>query len=123
MPLTRFDPPAGIDDLDTDSLRKAWSDKISSMIDANKASLQSALGGANQPQFFNEITDPKNMVDRAEQYIIWQGFPRLLEKQFGENTTAAFKHAEDDTPGATARKATQDEYLEWHVTRDNTHSV
>jgi len=120
MPLARFDPAAGIDDLDTDSLRQAWSDKISSMIDANKASLQSALGGANQPQFFNEITDPKNIVDRAEQDIIWQGFPRLLEKQFGENTTEPFKHAEDDTPGATARKATQDEYLEWHVTRDNT---
>jgi hypothetical protein len=119
MPLTRFDPPAGIDDLDTDPLRKAWSDKISSMIDVNKTSLQASLG-ANPPQFFNEITDPKNMADRAEQDVIWQGFPRLLEKQFGENTTTAFKHAEDDTPGAMARKATQDEYLEWHVTRDNT---
>lgn len=119
MPLTHFDPPAGIDDLDTDPLRKAWSDKISSMIDVNKASLQASLG-AHPPQFFNELTDSKNMADRVEQPIMWQGFPRLLEKQFGENTTAAFKHAEDDTPGATARKATQDEYLEWHVTRDNT---
>jgi hypothetical protein len=119
MPLSRFDPPAGIDDLDTEPLRKAWSDKVSSMITENKASLQAALG-ANPPQFFNELTDPRNMADRVEQDIIWQGFPRLLEKQFGENTTAAFKHAEDDTPGATARKASQDEYLEWHVTRDST---
>jgi hypothetical protein len=119
MPLTRFDPPAGIDDLETDPLRKAWSDKISSMINTNKAALKASLG-ANPPQFFNELTDPKDMADRAEQDIIWQGFPRLLEKQFGENTTAAFKHAEDDTPGATARKTTQDEYLEWHVSRDNT---
>src|SRR5262245_9192901 len=118
MPLTRFDPPAGIDDLDSEPLRKAWSDQISSMVNSNKASLQASLG-ANAPQFFNELTDPKNMADRAEQDIIWQGFPRLLEKQYGENTSAAFKHAEDDTPGATARKATQDEYLEWHVTRDN----
>lgn len=86
------------------------------MINTNKASLQTALGG-KPPQFFNEITDPKNMADRAEQPIMWRGFPRLLEKQFGENTTAAFRHAEDDTPGANARKATQDEYLEWHVTR------
>lgn len=119
MALTRFDPPAGIDDLDTEPLRKAWSDKISSMINGNKASLQASLG-ANPPQFFNEISDPKNMADRVEQEIIWQGFPRLLEKQFGENTTAAFSHAEDDTAGATARKASQDEYLEWHVTRDAT---
>jgi hypothetical protein len=119
MPLTRFDPPAAIDDLDTDSLRQAWSDQVSSIINANKASLQQTLGG-KPPQFFNEITDPKNMADRAEQPIMWKGFPRLLEKQFGENTTAAFKHAEDDTPGANARKATQDEYLEWHVTRDST---
>jgi hypothetical protein len=119
MPLTRFDPPAGIDDLDTEPLRKAWSDKISSMINGNKASLQARLG-ANPAQFFNERTDPKNMADRVEQDIIWQGFPRLLEKQFGENTTAAFSHAEDNTPGANARKASQDEYLEWHVTRDNT---
>ena len=119
MPLTRFDPPAGIGDLGAEPLRKAWSDKISSMINTNKSQLQASLG-ANLPQFFNEITDPKNMADRVEQDIIWQGFPRLLEKQFGENTTAAFKRAEDDTPGATVRKAAQDEYLEWHVTRDNT---
>jgi len=119
MALTRFDPPAAVDDLDTDSLRQAWSDQVSSMINVNKTSLKQSLGG-KPPQFFNEITDPKNMADRAEQPIIWKGFPRLLEKQFGENTTAAFKHAEDDTPGANARKATQDEYLEWHVTRDTT---
>jgi hypothetical protein len=118
MPLTRFDPPAGIDDLGSELLHKAWSDKISSMIDSNKAGLQASLGG-NAPQFFNEVTDAKNMADRVEQDIIWQGFPRLLERKFGENTTAAFKHAEDDTPGATARKASQDEYLEWHVARDN----
>lgn len=120
MALTRFDPPAGIDDLDTDALKKAWSDKIASMIDSNKASLQGALGAANPAQFFNEISDPKNMADRAEQEISWQGFPRLVEKQFGENTPAAFKHAEDDTANAVARQATQDEYLEWHITRDNT---
>src|SRR5262245_47389131 len=106
MALTRFDPPAGIDDLDTQPLRKAWSDTITGMIEQNKGSLQTALG-ANPPQFFNELTDPKNMADRAEQEIIWQGFPRLLEKQFGENSTAAFNHAEDNTPDATARKATQ----------------
>ena len=119
MPLTRFDPPAVIDDLDTEPLRNAWSDKISAMINSNKAGLQASLG-ANPPQFFNELTDPKNMADRVEQDIVWQGFPRLLEKQFGENTAAAFKHAEDDTSGAAARMASQDEYLEWHVTRDST---
>src|SRR5689334_13392192 len=120
MALTRFDPPAGIDDLETDALRKAWSDTISSMIDTNKTDLKTSLGAANPAQFFNEVTEVKNMADRAEQEIIWQGFPRLLEKKFGENTTAAFSHAEDDTPDAKARKGTQDEYLEWHVTRDGT---
>ena len=119
MALTRFDPPAGIDDLDTDALKKAWSDNVSAMINSNKASLQASIG-ANPPQFFNELTDAKNMGDRVEQEIIWQGFPRIIEKRFGENTTAAFKHAEDDTAAATARQATQDEYLEWHVTRDTT---
>ncbi|MFL6451680.1 MAG: hypothetical protein ACJ746_28985 [Bryobacteraceae bacterium] len=119
MPLTHFDPPAGIDDLGTDVLKKLWSDTISSMIKSNKAALQSALG-PNPPQFFNEVTDNKDMTDRAEQEIIWQGFPRLVEKQFGENSLAAFQHAEDDTPDAAARRRSQDEYLEWHVTRDNT---
>ena len=119
MSLTRFDPPAGIDDLDTEPLRNAWSDKVASLINDNKASLQSSLG-ANPPQFFNELSDPKNTADRVEQEIIWQAFPRLIEKQFGENTTAAFKHAEDDTPDAKTRLNAQDEYLEWHVTRDNT---
>jgi hypothetical protein len=117
VPLTRFDPPAGIDDLDTEHLRNAWSGQVSSMINSNKAGLQASLGGS-PPQFFNELSDPRDIADRVEQEIIWQGFPRLIEKQFGENTTAAFKHAEDNTPGAAARKASQDEYLEWHVTRD-----
>jgi hypothetical protein len=120
MLLARFDPPAEIDDLDTEALRNAWSEQVASMVEKNKTDLQSTLGPQHPAQFFDELTDPKNMADRVEQDIIWQGFPRLLEKRFGENTSAAFSHAEDDTATAVARQATQDEYLEWHVTRDNT---
>ena len=119
MALTRFDPPANIDDLDTEPLRNAWSAKVSKTINDNKTDLKDLLG-PNPPQFFNELTDPKDMTDRVEQEIFWQGFPRKLEKQFGENSMAAFKRAEDDTPTAIARRNSQDEYLEWHVTRNNT---
>jgi hypothetical protein len=123
MSFTRFDPPADIDDLDTEALRNAWSDEIVKRVNGNRNALQAKLGPNHPAQFFNELTDHKNMADRAEQPIMWQGFPRLLEKQFGENTTAAFKHAEDDTPTAKARQDSQDEYLEWHVTRDDTKKI
>ncbi|SCX28024.1 hypothetical protein [Mycolicibacterium fluoranthenivorans] len=120
MPLTRFDPPADIDDLDTEALRNAWSEEIDETVTKNRDDLQAKLGPNHPAQFFNELTDPKNMADRVEQPIMWQGFPRLLEKKFGENSTAAFQHAEDGTPTAKARQDFQDEYLEWHVTRDGT---
>jgi len=123
MTLTRFDPPANIDDLDTEELRNAWSEEINEKVTANKNDLQAKLGQNHPAQFFNELTDPKNMADRVEQPIMWQGFPRLLEKKFGENTTAAFKHAEDDTPTAKARQDSQDEYLEWHVSRDDANQI
>ena len=74
MALTRFDPPAKSMTLIPSLFAKHGVTEISSMINDNKADLQVSLG-ANPPQFFNELTDLKNMADRVEQDIIWQGFP------------------------------------------------
>lgn len=119
MALSRFDPPANWpEDLTTEALRQAWSDQVSGMLDSlGKAFVQQFLKG--QPgQFFNELTDNLDQSDRAEAPILWQGFPKSVERDHGEGSPASWSTAEDDSPAAVARQKFQDEYLEWHVTRD-----
>lgn len=122
MALIRFDPPANVGDFTSDALRAGWSSFISDLVTSQVTDAQQELHSAtNQTlpcQFFNEVTEAKNMADRVEQAIFWQGFPRVLEKKYGEGTTQAFRAAEDDTPTAAARQKYQDEYLEWRVVRD-----
>jgi hypothetical protein len=124
MALARFDPPAKVGDLQTDALRNAWSQQISSLltdqVTAARKELRQATGQNTLPsQVFNELTEVKNMADRVEQPIFWQGFPRAVEKRFGVGTPQAFRTAEDETPTAQARQQFQDEYLEWRVERDS----
>ena len=112
MALSQFDPPAKLaEDLTTTQLKKAWSDFISSLLQDGKAFDRQFLHNA-PVQFYNEVLDAKDEGDRAELPIFWQGFPRIVEVQHGEGTTASFTTAES--------RQTQDEYLEWHVTRDST---
>jgi hypothetical protein len=110
MAITQFDAPAKLtEDLTTLELKKGWSDTISQFMDDGKAFVRQYLH-TSPLQFYNELTDAQDETDRAELPIIWQGFPRLIEVQHGEGTIASFQAGED--------RQTQDEYLEWHVTRE-----
>ncbi len=110
MAIQQFDAPAKLtEDLTNPQLKQAWSDTVSGFVDDGKAFAKLFLH-SSPVQFYNELTDPKSEADRTELPIIWQGFPRLIEVQHGEGTPAAFKAGEG--------RGTQDEYLEWHVTRD-----
>lgn len=115
MAITQFDPPAKLtEDLTTAALKKAWSATISQFMDDGKAFVRQFLH-TSPLQFYNELSDPQDESDRAELPILWQGFPRVIEVQFGEGTPAAFAAGED--------RRVQDEYLEWHVTRDTTAKI
>jgi hypothetical protein len=121
MAITRFDAPANwTEDLTTEPLRQKWSERMSKLISgpAGVGAAKRYLG--DKPvQFYNELTQAKDEADRVELPIKWPGFPKQVERLHGENTAAAWKTAEDDTPTAIARQRYQDEYLEWHVTRDS----
>ena len=122
MSIVKFDAPAGLtEDLTTPELQLEWSRVISKMLNDGKAFTELFLQGAPS-QFYNELLDNKDEADRVELPILWQGFPKSVERAHGEGTLASFKAAEGDflTPHtqALARQQRQDEYLEWHVTRD-----
>lgn len=115
MKLPQFDPPANIDDFDSISNQKeAWNEFISSSFDDEIQVLESILGeGKNQ--FYNptktETTEPI-----AEQAITWVGFPKIIKERHPGNDRAAWKEADRLLAGG---ERPQDEYLEWHVTRQN----
>ena len=135
--LERFDPPARMTDFDDiPGQRQQWSEAISGWIDE---SIQSELetfrefGIEQECQFFNETKlDPKGL--RAEQPIIWNGFPKTLREAYGLEkayrvadrlfslagprpglpTSSPFYYGEV-WEGLVYRP--QDEYCEWFVER------
>lgn len=124
MAISQFDAPAGLtEDLTTPQLQAAWSRAISKMMNDGKAFTELYLQGAPS-QFYNELLDLKNEGDRVELPILWQGFPKSVERAHGEGTNVTWRTAEGDPNNphsqALARQRFQDEYLEWHVTRDLT---
>ncbi|MBV9998939.1 MAG: hypothetical protein JO015_07475 [Verrucomicrobia bacterium] len=112
--ISRFDPPANLADFN-DAQRRAWDETISYWFDANIKDT-GGVEGADRSQFYNpgrESTDDPS-ISEADGTITWQGFPKSIEEQFGDGTTAAWQAAE----GPANRVRVQDEYLEWHTERD-----
>lgn len=107
MPLTRFDPPGFLDDLD-DAARAAWSDWISQSFDA----VRDRTGNPNEgprPQFFNPLTHPPGPA-AVERDISWTAFPRVVQIKSASDTQR--------WTSADASRDRQDEYCEWSVERD-----
>jgi hypothetical protein len=113
MKLTRFDPPADVDDVGADAgLRKRWSDRIARLFQQGVHRTEQTVGAGNS-QFYDPMrTDTDDPVATA--VISWPGFPRLLLLKHGPDKRAAFK--EGDQLVGNVRQ--QDEYLEWHVRRN-----
>jgi hypothetical protein len=129
--LPRFDPPGCLNDFDSipDQLDQ-WSAAVSGWFDGN-ISIVEELTKPQKSQFYNETkTDlPGPVID---QVIGWNALPGTLRNRWGRSL--ALRMADDPLPltvrmdgpgsyyvGPQWEKLVyrpQDEYCEWHVTRD-----
>ena len=116
--IAAFDPPANINDM-SPLQRQAWHETLSSWFDENIAVI-GGTSGANRSQFYNpclESTDPPSIAE-TDGTITWQGFPKVLENQYGVGTQQAWQRAEELRNGPNGPFRPQDEYLEWRTERD-----
>lgn len=98
-----IDPPGGLTDFDA-AMKQEWSQTMSDFIDMN-------IQRYNLPQFFNPTVDPI-ATDATEKKIDWTAFPKVVELSSGGSDLLRWRIADSD------RLQHQDEYCEWHVTRD-----
>jgi len=125
MKIDHFDPPANIDDLDTPALKAAWTKTMSANFETTVRSVQAHLddNGGGTCQFYNPLlaglTGPD--LPPSAGTVPWNGFPKRLQ-QGGPGGGPDFAGAEPVAlPPDTGRP--QDEYLEWHVTRNAAHKI
>jgi hypothetical protein len=115
MKMNRFDPPGQIDDLAGDQASlQAWSGQVGGYFDTGVARVAQFISPGT-PQIYNPvthgITDPDTVAP-----ITWNGFPRrFISQQAGQPPDFA---SAEPTPLPAGNFRPQDEYLEWHVTRN-----
>jgi hypothetical protein len=120
MKIDHFDPPANNDDFGGDqALKDAWSEAMSHNFDLAVSSVTAFLDahGGGTCQFYNPVTQGRTEPDLAASLgdIPWNGFPKRFLST-GPGVPTRFADAEPAlTPG---QNRPQDEYLEWHVSRD-----
>ncbi len=112
--LARFAPPANLTDFTTEQQRKDWSKKISDFFDEAVQRVLAFAPAITASQFYNP-TKADTPAGTAEAVIFWPGFPRKILNQFPGNKPNAWKDADKLSPQGFRR---QDEYLEWHTTRN-----
>lgn len=117
MILQRFDPPAFLEDFTTTDQRKDWSKLVSDFFDQGIA-FNDGFDGVTS-QFYHpvktETTEPSD-----EALIDWPAFPKLVKDKFPDDPVAAWRQAET---GPQARERFMDEYLEWHVVRNQQNKI
>lgn len=110
MPLTRFDAPGFLTDLDSAGL-DAWSDFISSEFDAARERTNPRLANYGpRHQFFNPLKNAP-ASDAVEKDITWTAFPRIVQ-------VSSISDIQRWRTADSGRDV-QDEYCEWSVIRDN----
>ncbi|HEX4610705.1 MAG TPA: hypothetical protein VH092_21120 [Urbifossiella sp.] len=120
MKIDHFDPPGGIDDFGGDAaLKDRWSRTMSDMFDTGVASVTGFLQahGGGTCQFYNPVTHgrPDPDLPAAAGDITWNGFPKRFSATGPGHPT---RFADAEPAGTAGRNRPQDEYLEWHVTRN-----
>jgi hypothetical protein len=122
MKITQFDAPGNNGDFAGNlALAAKWSTQMSQYFDQGVSDGSQALtaSGGGTPQFYNPLMHGLSSPDvtpPSAGNITWNGFPRRFlgtTPGAGPNFAAA-----EPTPTAGHRR-NQDEYLEWHVTRNN----
>lgn len=116
--IQAFDPPANINDM-TLAQRQAWHETLNHWFNDN-ISFIGGVTGTNRSQYYNPAiasTDEPS-ISEADGTITWQGFPKVLENQFGAGSQQALQKAEELRNGNSGLYRPQDEYLEWRTERD-----
>lgn len=113
MKYQRLDPPAFLDDFTTGQQRDAWSKEVQGYFNQGVRYNRAFQGVASQ--FYDPVLT-ETAEPFSEPVIEWPGFPKLVKDQFPTDPEQAWRTAET---GPTAREDFMDEYLEWHVVRQN----
>jgi hypothetical protein len=105
--VTRFDTPASVRDLTAGSpFYDAWSDFLESGL------ITTAGTGTATGEFYDASEVDVNVL--AERSLVWMAFPRQVLVNHRDDRRAAFVAADGDV----AFRDPQNEYCEWHVTRN-----
>ena len=118
MPLiTKFDPPANINDLDAiPNGREAWSETVSFWTDEAISTRVEPSVGIGLSQYINPLTKTL-ATPTATKEVTWLAFPLVLVAKHNGDKNAARREADRKPAVGSARL--HDEYCEWHVTIQN----
>jgi hypothetical protein len=106
--ITRFDTPASVRDLPAGSpFYLTWHTFLAGQLDDTRAGTGTATG-----EFYDASVVDVNVL--AERALVWMAFPRETLVKHRDNRRAAFVEADADV----AFRDPQNEYCEWHVTRN-----
>ena len=105
--VTRFDTPASLRDLPAGSpFYDDWHNFLASRLNTTTAT------GTATGEFYDASEVDVNVL--AERSLVWMAFPRQVLVAHRDDRRAAFVEADADV----ARRDPQNEYCEWHVTRN-----
>jgi hypothetical protein len=122
MKISKFNPPALVDDFGSATLLDQYSKHVSGLFDRSIGDIAAFLEAnqAGRPQFYNPLSHGLTDVDTTV-LIPWNGFPRQFASQ-GPGQAPNYVAAEPSPaqlPGSGGvHFRPQDEYLEWFVHRD-----
>lgn len=102
--MQEIEAPGGLTDF-TEAQAQEWSQFISDFMDWN-------IEKYRLTQFFNP-TKTEIAADATEKKIDWTAFPKVVEQASGGSDVLRWSTADSD------RLLHQDEYCEWHVTRNS----
>jgi hypothetical protein len=125
MKISHFDSPGNIDDLAGNAgLQAAYSTLMSGNFDFGVQAVTDFLGaqGGGTCQFYNPVTAGRTDPDLLESAgdVTWNGFPKQFSAA-GPGQPTRFADAEPVLDPGQARL--QDEYLEWHVNRNDVGNI
>jgi hypothetical protein len=110
--VTRFDTPASVRDLPAGSaFYEDWHHFLEGELRTTAAT------GTATGEFYDASEVNVNVL--AERSLVWMAFPRQVLVAHRDDRRAAFVEADGDV----ARRDPQNEYCEWHVTRDTTGKI
>lgn len=127
--LSQFEPPANLGDFNTiPEQRAAWDEFLSLSFDVNVEDVENGDAvGTGRCQFYNPKKVQTDNPISAD-VIRWKGFPLLINANHPGNKPAAWAEADKLKPakasnGKIVQIRQQDEYLEWHVSRNTSGKI